>query len=73
MDAVVYFRVFDAVVAVTNVQDAANSTRLLAQTTLRTRLGTNTLAETLADREQIANYMQVTGLEQNLEENSKHL
>ena len=58
MDAVVYFRISNATISVTNVEDAHHSTRLLAQTTLRNILGTKTLAEILADREQIALYMQ---------------
>ncbi len=59
VDAVVYFRLNNPTVSVTNVEDAHHSTRLLAQTTLRNILGTKTLSEILADREQIAVYMQV--------------
>ena len=44
----------------TNVEDAARSTKLLAQTTLRNILGTKTLAEMLSDREAISHQMQVT-------------
>ena len=40
--------------AVINVSDYAKSTKLLASTTLRTILGTKTLAEILSDRETIA-------------------
>ena len=58
VDAVVYFRISNATVSVTNVEDAHHSTRLLAQTTLRNILGTKTLAEILADREHIASTMQ---------------
>ena len=39
VDAVVYYRVFNATISVTNVEDANRSTRLLAQTTLRNVLG----------------------------------
>ena len=39
VDAVVYFRVSDPVVSVTNVNDAHLSTKLLAQTTMRNVLG----------------------------------
>jgi len=39
VDAVVYYRVFNATVSVTNVENANKSTRLLAQTTLRNILG----------------------------------
>jgi erythrocyte band 7 integral membrane protein len=44
---------------VTNVEDAPKSTQLLAATTLRNVLGTRTLQEILADRESIAQAMQV--------------
>ena len=35
VDAVVYFRVFDPVISITNVEDAPKSTQLLAATSLR--------------------------------------
>ncbi|CAF1638921.1 unnamed protein product, partial [Didymodactylos carnosus] len=35
VDAVVYFRIFNAVISITNVEDAAKSTKSLAATTLR--------------------------------------
>jgi len=60
VDAVVYFRISNATVSVTNVEDAARSTKLLAQTTLRNILGTKTLAEMLSDREAISHQMQST-------------
>ena len=44
----------------TNVEDAPKSTQLLAATTLRNVLGTRTLQEILADRESIAQAMQVS-------------
>ena len=59
VDAVVYYRVSNATISVVNVQDAARSTRLLAQTTLRTVLGTKNLSEILSDRENISHFMQV--------------
>lgn len=59
MDAVVYFRISNATISVTNVEDASRSTKLLAQTTLRNILGTRTLAEMLSDRENISHQMQV--------------
>uniref|UniRef100_A0A915J6T4 Band 7 domain-containing protein n=1 Tax=Romanomermis culicivorax TaxID=13658 RepID=A0A915J6T4_ROMCU len=58
VDGVVYFRISNAAVSVTNVEDAARSTKLLAQTTLRNILGTKTLAEMLSDREAISHQMQ---------------
>lgn len=59
VDAVVYYRVSNATVSVTNVEDAHRSTRLLAQTTLRNVLGTKSLSEILSDRENISHFMQV--------------
>lgn len=46
-DVVVYFRISNATISVTNVEDSSRSTKLLAQTTLRNILGTKTLAEML--------------------------
>lgn len=60
VDAVVYFRISNATVSITNVEDASRSTKLLAQTTLRNILGTKTLAEMLSDREAISHQMQAT-------------
>jgi erythrocyte band 7 integral membrane protein len=59
VDAVVYFRIFDPVMAICNVHDAEKSTRLLAATTLRNVLGTRMMSEVLSDRENIAHEMQV--------------
>lgn len=59
VDAVVYYRVQNATISVTNVEDAARSTRLLAATNLRNVLGTKNLSEILADREHISHRMQV--------------
>merc|ERR1712152_99112 len=54
VDAVVYYQISSPMSAVINVSDYAKSTKLLASTTLRTILGTKTLAEILSDREHIA-------------------
>ena len=54
VDAVVYFRIFNAVISVINVEDAAKSTKLLAASTLRNILGTKSLHEILSDRESVA-------------------
>ena len=59
VDAVVYYRVSNATVSVANVENAHHSTQLLAQTTLRTILGTKNLHEILSDRDSISNSMQV--------------
>ncbi|PAA80959.1 hypothetical protein BOX15_Mlig018945g1 [Macrostomum lignano] len=58
VDAVVYYRIYNPVIAVTNVEDADRSTRLLAATTLRNVLGTKNLSEILSERESISNMMQ---------------
>ncbi|KAL7072606.1 hypothetical protein ACQ4LE_008021 [Meloidogyne hapla] len=60
VDVVVYFRISNATISVTNVEDSSRSTKLLAQTTLRNVLGTKTLAEMLSDREQISLQIQET-------------
>lgn len=54
VDAVVYYRVSNATVAIANVEDYGNSTRLLAATSLRNVLGTRNLSEILSDRENIS-------------------
>ena len=48
------FQVYNPMSTVINVSNAAHSTRLLASTTLRNTLGTKTLQDILADREDIA-------------------
>lgn len=58
VDAVVYSRVFNPVISVTNVKNTQYATQLLAQTTLRNILGTKSLQEILTDREIIAHSMQ---------------
>lgn len=58
VDAVIYYRIYDSVLSVTGVENAAGSTRLLAQTTLRNHLGMRTLAGILTDRDEIAGEMQ---------------
>ncbi|CAF3688311.1 unnamed protein product, partial [Adineta steineri] len=58
VDAVVYSRVVNPVISVTNVKDTQSATQLLAQTTLRNILGTKSLQEILYDRENIAQSMQ---------------
>nr|KAG5712110.1 hypothetical protein BaRGS_020836 [Batillaria attramentaria] len=60
VDAVVYYRIYNPTVSVANVANAAHSTQLLAQTTLRNVLGTKNLGEILSDRDQISESMQTT-------------
>jgi erythrocyte band 7 integral membrane protein len=57
VDAVVYYRVFNPTVSVANVEYAQESTRLLAQTSLRNVLGTRLLSELLCDRGSVSNAM----------------
>ena len=52
--AVMYYRVADAESAVNNVDDYAESAKLIASTTLRNVLGTKTLGEILSDTDTIA-------------------
>lgn len=59
VDGVVYFRIFNPTMSVVKVENAYNSTFLLAQTTMRSVLGTKNLAELLSDREAISNEMGV--------------
>ncbi|XP_048773129.1 mechanosensory protein 2-like [Ostrea edulis] len=58
VDAVVYYRIFDPIMSVCNVNDAFRSTQLLASTTLRNVLGTKAMAEVLSERESISHEMQ---------------
>ncbi|CAF3579332.1 unnamed protein product [Rotaria sp. Silwood1] len=58
VDAVVYFRIYNPIISVTNVANPHISTQLLAATTLRNILGTKTLQEILTDRENISHLMQ---------------
>ncbi|XP_076091137.1 band 7 protein AGAP004871-like isoform X4 [Mytilus galloprovincialis] len=60
VDAVVYYRIQNAAMSITNVEDSNRSTRLLAATTLRNVLGTKNLSEILSDRETISHVMQTS-------------
>ena len=59
VNAIMYFKVKNAIHAVANVDDYGGSARLLAATTLRNVLGTMTLGEILSQRENIAKEMKV--------------
>uniref|UniRef100_A0A8C9FY01 Band 7 domain-containing protein n=1 Tax=Pavo cristatus TaxID=9049 RepID=A0A8C9FY01_PAVCR len=59
VDGVLYYRIHSAVCAVANVNNVHSATFFLAQTTLRNVLGTQTLAQLLAGREEIAHSIQV--------------
>ena len=54
VDAVVYYKIKGPLAAVCNVSDYAQSTKLLASSTLCTTLGTKMLSELLSDRDSIA-------------------
>lgn len=58
VDAVTYFRISNPIDSVCNIQNATNSTRLLAQTTLRNELGTKNLSEVLLERDMISRSIQ---------------
>ncbi|XP_031955545.1 stomatin-like protein 3 isoform X1 [Corvus moneduloides] len=58
VDGVVHYKIHSAVSAVANVTDVHSATLLLAQTTLRNVLGTQSLAQLLAGREEIAHNIQ---------------
>jgi len=58
VDAVVYYKIKDAVKSVNEIENASLATRQLAQTTLRDQLGTKTLAGILAEREELSTNMQ---------------
>jgi erythrocyte band 7 integral membrane protein len=60
VDAVVYYRISNATVAISNVEDYGRSTRLLAATTLRNVLGTKDLSQMLSERESISHVMQTS-------------
>jgi regulator of protease activity HflC (stomatin/prohibitin superfamily) len=58
VDAVVYFRVVDAVRAIVDVENYLYATRLMAQTTLRSILGQAMLDELLAERDRLGAMLQ---------------
>ena len=59
VNAIMYYKVANAIHAVANVDDYSGSARLLAATTLRNVLGTLTLGDILCQRESIAKEMKV--------------
>lgn len=61
VDAIVQFRIRDPVASIKFINNAANATRLLAQTTLRNTLGGHTLSEILSSKDTIQNQMCVSG------------
>ena len=59
VNAVMYYRVADAESAVNNVDDYAESAKLISSTTLRNVLGTKTLGEILSETDSIAQDIKV--------------
>src|SRR5881398_3953375 len=59
VDAVVYYRVYDPLKAVSDLQNYIQATNLLAQTTLRDVLGQVELDELLSKREELSKRIQV--------------
>ncbi|WP_019633548.1 SPFH domain-containing protein [Actinomadura atramentaria] len=53
VDAVVYFRVVDAIKAIVNVQDYGNAVSQIGQTSLRSVIGQTDMQELLGEREKI--------------------
>lgn len=60
VDAIVQFRIRDPVASIKYINNAANATRLLAQTTLRNTLGGHTLSEILSSKDSIQDQMCVS-------------
>jgi len=58
VNAILYYKVDNAISAIANVDDYSGSARLLAATTLRNVLGTLSLGDILSQRETIAREMQ---------------
>ena len=59
VNAIMYYKVANAIHAVANVDDYSGSARLLAATTLRNVLGTLSHGDILCNREAIAKEMKV--------------
>ena len=57
VDAVVYYNIKDPMAAILNVERYAESTKLLAATTLRNMMGTKTLMQILGQKEEMAELM----------------
>ena len=58
VNAVVYFRVMDAMQSIMNVEDFANATWQIAQTTLRSVIGSTDLENLLSQRDEVNNRLQ---------------
>ena len=60
VNAIMYYKVKNAIHAVANVDDYSGSARLLAATTLRNVLGTKNLSDILSEREGISKLIKET-------------
>lgn len=60
VDGVIYASIMNATASIINIENAHDSTKLLAATTLRNVMGTKTLSEILSDREHISHFMQTS-------------
>ena len=60
VDAVVYYNIKDPMAAILNVERYAESTKLLAATTLRNMMGTKTLMQILEQKEEMTKLMMET-------------
>jgi len=59
MGADVYFRVYDAVLSITNIQDLNYSTRVICQTSLQKHIAKKNLGDIENDRQTIISSLQV--------------
>ena len=58
VDAVVFYKIFEPMAAMINIEDFSKSTKLLASTNLRNVLGTRNLHEILSERDEISNELE---------------
>ncbi len=59
VDAVVYYKIYDPVISITNIVNVSVGTRLLAQTQLRNVMGSHSLADAMTGREMMAKQLKV--------------
>ena len=59
VDAVVFYKIFEPMAAMINIEDFSKSTKLLASTNLRNVLGTRNLHEILSERDEISNELEI--------------
>ena len=59
VDAVVYYKIYDPVISITNIINVGVGTRLLAQTQLRNVMGAHSLADAMTQRDLMATQLKV--------------